>query len=229
MCIKWGQSTSSFFTVSNGVRQGGILSPRLFAVYVDDLSKHLHDARSGCFIGHQCINHVMYADDICLLAPSALGLQKLLEMCYGFSQDNDIIFNSLKSVYVVLDISYSVHLCIYIEKKLSRIHETKYLGCFLSDYQSDGVEISKQIPTLYTRSNKLLRMFSYCTIDVKKQLFRSYCSSLYCCALWSDYRKATYRKLTVAFNNIHRRLLGLPWRCSALLCMQTMIYQTSTL
>ena len=55
MCIKWGQSTSSFFTVSNGVRQGGILSPRLFAVYVDDLSKHLHDARSGCFIEHQCI------------------------------------------------------------------------------------------------------------------------------------------------------------------------------
>ena len=72
MCIKCGQSTSSFFTVSNSVRQGGILSPRLFAVYVDDLSKNLHDARSGCFIGHQCINHVTYADDICLLAPSAL-------------------------------------------------------------------------------------------------------------------------------------------------------------
>ena len=99
-------------------------------------------------------------------------------------------------------------------EKLSRIHETKYLGCFLSDDQSDDVEIYKQIRTLYTRSNKLLRMFSYCTIDVKKELFRSYCSSLYCCALWSDYRKATYRKLTVAFNNIHRRLLGLPWRCS---------------
>ena len=58
-------------------------------------------------------------------------------------------------------------------------------------------------------------MFSYCTIDVKKESFRSYCSSLYCCSLWSDYRKATYRKLTVAFNNILRRMLGLPWRCSA--------------
>ena len=101
MGIKWGQSTSIFFTVSNGVRQGGILSPRLFAGYVHDLSKHLHDARLGCFTVHQCINHVMYADDICILAPSALGLQKLLEMCYGLSQDNDIIFNSLKSVYVV--------------------------------------------------------------------------------------------------------------------------------
>ena len=58
-------------------------------------------------------------------------------------------------------------------------------------------------------------MFSYRTIDVKRELFRSYCSSLYCCALWSDYRKTTYRKLTVDFNNIHRRLLGLPRRCSA--------------
>ena len=36
--------------------------------------KHLHAARSGCFIGHQCINHVLYADDIRFLAPSALGL-----------------------------------------------------------------------------------------------------------------------------------------------------------
>ena len=98
MCINWGQSTSCFFTVSNGGRQCVILSPRLFAVYVDDSSKQLSDARSGYFIGHQCINHVMYSDDICLLAPSALLLQKLLEMCYDFSQDNDIIFNSLKSV-----------------------------------------------------------------------------------------------------------------------------------
>ena len=49
---------------------------------------------------HQCINHVMYADDICLLAPSALWL-KLIEMCYNFCQVNAIIFNSLKSGYVV--------------------------------------------------------------------------------------------------------------------------------
>ena len=91
ICIKWGEPTSCFFTVSNGVRQGGILSPRLFAVYVDDLSKQLSDARLGCFIGHQCIIHVMYADDICLLAPSALGLQMLLEMCYDFSHNSDII------------------------------------------------------------------------------------------------------------------------------------------
>ena len=84
------------FKISNGVRQGGLLSPRLFAVYVDDLY-----ARSGCFIEHQCINHVMYADNMCLLDTSALGLQKLLDVCYNFSQCHDIVFNSLKSVYIV--------------------------------------------------------------------------------------------------------------------------------
>ena len=160
MCIKWGQPTSCFFTVSNGVRQGGYLSPRLFALYVDDLSKQLSDARSECFIGHQCINHVMYADDdICLLAPSALELQKLLELCYDFSQDNDILFNSLKSVYVDFRLKRCKLFCppVYLhEEKLCRIHETKYLGCFLSEDQSDDAEIFKQIRTLYIRSNKLL-------------------------------------------------------------------------
>ena len=66
--------------------------------------------------------------------------------------------------------------------------------------------------TLYIRSNKLIRMFSYCTctIDVKMELFRSYCSSSYCCSLWSDYQKSTYRNSTVTFTmeNLH-------WRCSA--------------
>ena len=147
-----GPITSCFFTVSNSVRQGGILSPRLFAVYLDDLSKQLSDARSGCFKGHQCINHVMYVDDICLLAPSALGLQRLLEMCYDFSQDNDVILNSLKSVYVVFRPKRYKLFCppVYLhEEKLCRIHATKYSGYFLSEDQSDDAEISKQIRTLY--------------------------------------------------------------------------------
>ena len=84
----------------------------------------------------------------------------------------------------------------------------------LCDDQSEDVENSQ---VNFIRSNRLLRMFSYCTIDLKRKLFRSYCSSLYCFSLWSDYREIIDRKLIGAINNIHRRtcLLGLPWRCSA--------------
>ena len=60
------------------------------------MSKQLIGARYRCFIEHQCINYVMYADDIRLLAPSALlvDLKKLLDVCSNFSRCNDIVFNS---------------------------------------------------------------------------------------------------------------------------------------
>ena len=51
--------------------------------------------------------------------------------------------------------------------------------------------------------------------DVKLELFKSYCTSFYCCYLWTAYKKSTFDRLRVAFNNAYRRVLGQPWRCSA--------------
>ena len=65
LCIRWGAEMSPYFTIFNGVRQGGILSPSLFAVYMDDLSSLLNISRIGCHIDDVCINHVFYADDLC--------------------------------------------------------------------------------------------------------------------------------------------------------------------
>ena len=44
------------------------------------------------------MNHVMYADDICLLAPTAIAMQQLLEISNDYGVANDITFNPLKSV-----------------------------------------------------------------------------------------------------------------------------------
>ena len=46
--VKWNNLHSNSFKVTNGVRQEGILSPRLFAVYVDALSKSLKQSNVGC-------------------------------------------------------------------------------------------------------------------------------------------------------------------------------------
>ena len=56
MCIMWGKISSTYFNVSNGVRQGGVLSPKVFAIYVDDLSLDLAICKSGCYIDDQCMN-----------------------------------------------------------------------------------------------------------------------------------------------------------------------------
>ena len=72
--VQWGNCLSSSFTVTNGVRQGDILSPYLFNVFIDDLSQVLRNTLYGCYVNKQCFNHVMYADDTLLLAPSPTAL-----------------------------------------------------------------------------------------------------------------------------------------------------------
>jgi len=51
------------------VRQGGVLSAYLFAVYFDELSEHLHSARVGCTVRNMVVNHVTFADDYACSAP----------------------------------------------------------------------------------------------------------------------------------------------------------------
>ena len=66
-------SSLVFFFITNGVRQGGVLSPLLFNLYIHELSLALYCINAGCCLGHLIINHLLYADDdVVLVAPSAI-------------------------------------------------------------------------------------------------------------------------------------------------------------
>ena len=78
--IKWGNCLSTPFSVSNGVRQGSVLSPFLFCVYVDKISQRLNETKIGCRLKSLLINHLFYADDLCIFSPSSRGLQTLLDI-----------------------------------------------------------------------------------------------------------------------------------------------------
>ncbi len=58
---------SEAFAVSDGVKQGGVLSPVLFTVYVDELLQRLKACGMGCYIGNTFWGSFGYADDIILL------------------------------------------------------------------------------------------------------------------------------------------------------------------
>ena len=97
MCVRWGNIVSSCFCVSNGVKQGGILSPTLFNVYMDILSISLNSTNIGGHIGGQLLNHLCYADDLCLISMSSAGMQRLLNMCKDYAEQHALHYNGSKS------------------------------------------------------------------------------------------------------------------------------------
>ncbi len=97
MYIRWGDSTSSGFRISNGVNRGGILSPKLFNVYMGDLTKELSSSRIGGNVGGNLINHLCYAADLTLISLCSAGMEKLLAICNRYGIENDLVYNSLKS------------------------------------------------------------------------------------------------------------------------------------
>jgi len=74
--VRWESSLSRCFSVTCGVRRGGVLSPFLFAIYVDDVIVSLQDKRLGCFVGGSYTGCLIYADDLVLLSASLTVLQR---------------------------------------------------------------------------------------------------------------------------------------------------------
>jgi len=72
MCVKRGSSFSEFGRIAAGVRQGGVLSPVLFAVYVDDIIVNLRSSGFGCCFAGEYIGVLMYADDLLLMSVTYL-------------------------------------------------------------------------------------------------------------------------------------------------------------
>jgi len=69
-----------WFNVLNGVKQGGVLSPILFCVYIDGLLHQLSSLYVGCYIGNVFTGVLGYADDIALLAPTATAMGVMLHI-----------------------------------------------------------------------------------------------------------------------------------------------------
>ena len=149
---------------------------------------------------------------MCLIAPNANALQKMLNICFQYANSHNIVYNCNKSV------------CMYVKSKkfklqnvpsiklgdriLDYVSSYKYLGCIITDTLNDNMDIKRTIRGIYARSNMLVRKFSHCTYLVKQHLFETYCTNFYCTQLWWSYTQECLRKVRVAFNNSCRYFLG---------------------
>ena len=90
------------FSVSNGIKQGGILSPKLFNIYVNVLTTSLNEKYIGCCLKDKVVNHLYYVDDLVLVSPTASGMNELIQECESLSTEYGLEFNENKPVLVYL-------------------------------------------------------------------------------------------------------------------------------
>ena len=111
-----------------GIRQGSVLSPCLFVVYLDDLTSSCSSLR-GLYI-------VLYADDILLIAPSTCGLQNLLRICEHKLVKIDMVANTRKSSCLRISPRHN-NRCLSVSLSTGDIlwmDEIRYLGVFIARF-----------------------------------------------------------------------------------------------
>ena len=91
--IKWGNTLSQQFGVSNGTKQGSVVSPIFWNLYLDDLLKKLRTLGVGCFIAGVFVGATAYADDLLLLSPTRSGMEAMLKLCEKFAAEHNISFS----------------------------------------------------------------------------------------------------------------------------------------
>ena len=167
--------------VTNGVRQGGILSPKLFNIYIDGLSNILNNFLIGGSLGGKRINHMLSADDLCIVSLSSAGLQKLLSICVEYCASHSITFHVKKSVCMFFKCTVKKHCdnsTVFLSGNLiDFVQEVKYLGVLLNPSMKTSNDVSRQTRKFYAQANMLLRNFRYCSNEVKCSLFKSFCTN----------------------------------------------------
>jgi len=180
MC-QMGFVVFAVFKLDFGVRLGSVLSPILFAVYIDDLARSCDIVRGVYIVG------LLYADDILLLSPIVCELQKLLHTRERELNAQDLVINVKKIVLPTSRPTYSNVICQRL-CSLSGTHlpwktEIKYLGVQIVSSKSFKVSTEQSRCSFYRATNAIFgRIGRIATEDVVLHLLQTKCIPV---LLWS--------------------------------------------
>ena len=209
-CVRYNQAYSNLFDISNGVKQGGVLSPTLFCIYIDNLLISLKESGFGCKYGDAYVGCVAYADDIILLCASLYGLKHQIKICENYAHEYKLKFNGEKSQLIIfsqdgLEQFPDVFMC---GETVAKVDKLKYLGIIFSNGPDDSFQ-SSVIKDFNCKLNVFMSDFKKVTSKLRNKLFNNYCCSYYGSSLC---KFQNLKRIDIQWKKAIRRIWKLPWR-----------------
>ena len=209
--VKWGSETSRSFSVPLGIKQGGINSPDLFACYVDGLIQILRESNVGCRMYKLFLAIIMFADDICLLAPTRSALEKLICICSSYCAKYGLAFNPKKSKVLVFSkskVDFSQLKPVSLNgKAIEYVSSIVYLGTTIVSEKGFRFSATNDIRKFYRSANSLLTVLHKPSENILMQLLYTNCVSIiaYTCNV-KFFSASEMRNCNTAINDAIRKV-----------------------
>ena len=175
--VMWNSHMSDYFSISNGVKQGGVTSPVMFNLYLYILLIYYKKSGIGCHINGTYMGALGYAYDITLTCPSLYGSNSMLDICNQFAKNNHVIFNTEKTIGIKYGDAVKPKEC----AKLNDTHlswgggDVRHLGNFLDSKLVNNVDSFHKCLQFIGQFNNLSSKFGNLQSDIQGNLTKSHC------------------------------------------------------
>jgi len=205
-CVTIDGETTSWFPIDTGVRQGCVLSPLLYALFINGLVKELNALGVGGVEIEEGkkVSAFLYADDIVLLADNRYALQAMLDKVAEYAKKWRFELNPKKSEVVVFGLRYAPR---GIEWKLGehvikQVSQYKYLGIELTRGLSWRPYIKRIIAKAKRNMTQVLAMGvsgGFMSSRLANIVWMSLVRSIleYGCEIWGEKEMIEFEKLQV--------------------------------
>ena len=211
--VKWANARSSPFSVLCGTKQGGILSPDFFAIYINDLIVLLKSMGIGCHVINLFIACLLFADDMSLIAPTREALQQLIDVCAAYCLRFCLKFNVAKTKVMVFGklsrVVPSLAKITLHGQCVEYVQSCKYLGFHLVSHDYFKFSVIEDLRGFFGSVNSILSSVQKPKENVLMQLLFSNCvPKLTFGAAVKEPNASEINQFNVAFNTAIRRIFG---------------------
>jgi hypothetical protein len=141
------------FAVSNGVKQGAILSPLLFYEYYDNLLLAIRSKGAGCDVSGLFFGALAFADDVVFLTQSASAMRQMLSVCDRYSAEFNLSFNTATSKCLLFSfLSFQGAPFIVGSKVIEFVNKWSHLGHIINDRLDDDDDFTMRKTLRSTKS-----------------------------------------------------------------------------